>query len=327
MLLNKKIFFLLLLINTLLSNPIFNSSLNEKYKLADTYYESDLYDDAIIIYEEIFGIQKSLLNIPNSYLLETIQKIYNLYFMKNDFDNAKKYLQEYINIQASDIIQLQKNYIQPLNDLKKIYISEKEAEFVFRIDSLLSIIDTNMDWFKNDSLFTLPNLIINTNPDYETDTEYSINDYALEKMNEGFDYLYNNEYSDAITNFNSSLQLNAKVLDVNYFETTDFSEKKDTLYQIILNDVTNDSTKIFSYFYLGLFDYLEENYINAKKYFTEYSELNAEDINPIIFLGKINFLESNWLDAIFYFYRALKIDPNNLDANLYIAKSLIQIED
>ena len=99
-------------------------------------------------------------------------------------------MQQYINIQASDIIQLQKKYIQPLNDLKKIYISEKEAEFVFRIDSLLTIINTNMDLFKNDSLFTLPNLIINTNPDYETDTEYSINDYALEKMNEGFNYLY-----------------------------------------------------------------------------------------------------------------------------------------
>ena len=80
MLFNKKILFLLLSINIIFSNPIFNSSLNEKYKLAEAYYESNLYDDAIIIYEEIFDIQKSLLEIPNSYLLETIQKIYSLYF-------------------------------------------------------------------------------------------------------------------------------------------------------------------------------------------------------------------------------------------------------
>ena len=327
MLLNKKIFLLLFLINIILSNSIFNSSINEKHKLAEAYYESELYDDAIIIYEEILSVQRSIMGMPNFNLLDTIQKIYKLHLLNNDLDSAKKYLQEYINVQASDIIQSQKKYLEPLNDLKKIYINEKEAELVFRVDSLLNIINTNMDQFKNDSLFTLPNLITNTDPNYKTDTEYSINDYALEKMNDAFNYLQENQYFDAIQNFNNSLALNANALDITYFESLDFSEKRDTLYQIMLNDVNQDSTKIFSYFYLGLLNYFEKNYEDSKKYFIEYSKLNAQDINPIIFLGKINFLESNWLDAIFYFYRALKINPNNLDANLYIAKSLIQIED
>ena len=53
-------------------------------------------------------------------------------------------------------------------------------------------------------LFTLPTLIVNTDPNYETDTEYSINDYALEKMNDAFNYLNDNQYSDAIINFNNS---------------------------------------------------------------------------------------------------------------------------
>ena len=128
MLLNRKIFFLLLTINIVISNPIFNSSLHEKYKLAEAYSESNLYDDAIIIYEEILDIQESITGIPNSNLLETIQKIYSLYILNNDLDNAKIYLQKYVNVQASNIIQLQKKYIQPLNDLKSIYTNEKEAE-------------------------------------------------------------------------------------------------------------------------------------------------------------------------------------------------------
>ena len=75
----EEIFFLLLSINIVLSNSIFNSSLNEKYKLAEAYYESNLYDDAIIIYEEILDIQESIAGIPNSNLLGTIQKIYKLF--------------------------------------------------------------------------------------------------------------------------------------------------------------------------------------------------------------------------------------------------------
>ena len=76
MLLNKKNLLLLFAINIAISNPIFNSSLHEKYRLAEAYSESGLYDDAIIIYEEILDIQKSIFGISNSNLLETIKKIY-----------------------------------------------------------------------------------------------------------------------------------------------------------------------------------------------------------------------------------------------------------
>ena len=68
MLLNRKIFLLLFLISIATSNPIFNSSIYEKHKLAEAYYESNLYDDAIIIYEEILDIQKSIFGISNSNL-------------------------------------------------------------------------------------------------------------------------------------------------------------------------------------------------------------------------------------------------------------------
>ena len=76
MLLNRKIFFLLLTINIVISNPIFNSSLHEKYKLAEAYSESNLYDDAIIIYEEILQIQEDVLGDADLNLLNTVSKLY-----------------------------------------------------------------------------------------------------------------------------------------------------------------------------------------------------------------------------------------------------------
>ena len=325
--LNKIIFLILILLGISSSNPIFNTSIYDKYKLAEAYYDSELYDDAIIIYEEILEIQKSIEGLSHSILLKITEKIYQLHILNNNTEKAKEYLQEYISIQSSHILQLQETYIQPLNELKNIYINEKEPDLVFRIDSLLTIINTNMDKFPVDSLLNLPDLLVNTDPNYEVDTEYSINDYALEKMNEGFNHLNNHNYNDAIINFNNSLMLNAKSLDMNYFESIDFNTKKDTLYDLFLINAEQDSTNMLPYFYLGLLKYFDQKYEQSIAHFQHYSESNLEDIKPLLFLGKINFLESNFLDAIFYFYRALKINQNNLEENLYLAKSLIQIKD
>ena len=157
--LNKIIFSILISLSFASSNPIFNTSIYDKYKLAEAYYDSELYDDAIIIYEEILEIQKSVGNLSHSILLDIIEKIYQLHILNNNIEKAKEYLQEYINIQSSYMLKLQKVYIPPLNELKNIYINEKEPDLVFRIDSLLTIINTNMDKFPVDSLLNLPDLL------------------------------------------------------------------------------------------------------------------------------------------------------------------------
>ena len=143
MIIYKKIF-ILLLISFSIIEASFDSSIYDKQKLATSYYESDLYEDAIIIYEEILEIQKNILGTANLNLLGTISKLYELYTLINDVKNAKKYIQEYINIHSSYIIQQQKTYITPLNNLKTIYINEKNPELVHKIDSLLNIINTNL---------------------------------------------------------------------------------------------------------------------------------------------------------------------------------------
>ena len=99
--LNKIIFLVLILLNIALSNPIFNTSIYDKYKLAEAYYDSELYDDAIIIYEEILEVQKSIGDLSHSILLDIIEKIYQLHILNNNTEKAKEILQEYINVQSS----------------------------------------------------------------------------------------------------------------------------------------------------------------------------------------------------------------------------------
>ena len=253
--------------------------------------------------------------------------MYELYTLINDIKNAKRYIQEYINIHSSYTIQQQKTYVTPLNKLKTIYINEKNPEFVHKIDSLLNIINTNLDNFKNDSLFTLPKLLVNKPLLDEIETEYSINDIALEEIEKGFNYLKNNLYNQAKINFVNALSLNSKVLSTQYFQKDIFKLEDQFLYNAMLEDVSKDSTNNVYYFYLGVFEYHNKNYTKSTNYFLEYNKHFPGDLNGLLFLGDIKYLNNEWLDAIFYYYRCLNIDSNNFHANLALAKSLVKIND
>ena len=118
----NKTLFLITICLTLLQGS-FNSTLHDKKKLANTYSESALYDDAIIIYEEIFEIEKEIFGENSINLIETVTNLYNLHQLNNDIDKTKEYIQKYINIQSAFILKQQNQYIKPLQDLKKIYIN------------------------------------------------------------------------------------------------------------------------------------------------------------------------------------------------------------
>ena len=75
------------------------------------------------------------------------------------------------------------------------------------------------------------------------------------------------------------------------------------------------------------FDYQNKNYDQAIKYFSNYNKHYPSDINSLLFLGNIFFERKEWLDATFHFFRATKINPNNFDANLGLAKSLNKLGD
>jgi len=303
-----------------------NSSIYDKELIAQSYYESMLYDDAIIIYEEILETKKNVFGPTNINLLDTIKKLYELYLLTNNTSQALFYLQEHINIQSSYIIQQQQKYTDPLLNLKEIYTNQKNPDLVFKVDSLLNIIDNNIDIFYNDSLeVTLPNLLINAPTNSET--EYSVDDTALEQMELGITYLNNGLYTEAKINFIEALYLKTNILDLNYFKNLEFGPEQDNLMNILEEEISQDSLNTSNYFYLGLFNYKNTNYEKSIEYFEKYNQYHNEDINGLLFLGRANEKIDNWLDAIFCYHRCLKLDANNFNANLSLAIAFLKVEN
>ncbi len=322
----KKLLFLSIVGGSILLAS-FNSSLYDKKKIAQTYYESKLYEDAIIVYEEIYQIEKEIFGYNNLNLLETVKTLYTLYQLNNDLEKTKKYIQEYLNIQSSFIINQQNIYIKPLEDLKNIYTNEKNPDLVFAIDSLLQIINNNTDIIKEDSLLVLPKILINTIDSTNSETEYSTNDIALEFMDNGLNYLNNALYTESKIHFVEALKLSAEILSLDYFKNIDFGEEGHNLYESFLDESENDSTKTYNNFYLGLLSYKHKEYINAIKHLIQYNINHPNDVNALLLLGDIKTINLNFLDAMFYYYRSLKIQSDNLYANESLAKILIELED
>ena len=121
----KKILILFLLFFSILFG-IGDLSIYDKYDLAQSYKESKMYEDAILIYEEILLIQQHSLGYTSPHLLKILNNLYELNILITDIDNAKKYLQKYLDVQYAYILEQQNNYINPLNKLKDIYTNEKK---------------------------------------------------------------------------------------------------------------------------------------------------------------------------------------------------------
>ena len=87
MIIYKKLFAILLIASSIIGSS-FDSSIYDKQKLANSYSESNLYEDAIIIYEEILQIQEDVLGDADLNLLNTVSKLYELYIHMNDTENV-----------------------------------------------------------------------------------------------------------------------------------------------------------------------------------------------------------------------------------------------
>ena len=317
----------LLIINILFANSQY-SSIIEKQSLADNYYDAQLYEDAFIIYEEIYELQQKILKPSDKILLNTIYKLYELSTLLGKINEAKQYLQKYIDVQSSFILKEQNAFVEPLKQLRNISLIEKNTELIHKIDSLLLILSTNSNNLKKDSLnISLPIILINTKDSLVTETEYSQNDIALDQIKEGINLLNNKLYTQLSMNFRNALNYNAPLLDVNYFLNINFGDLQNKFYQSLEEEVKSDSLLTLNYFFLGLLNLQNNNFKEAINNFKIYHSYHPNDIKGLLFLGKIYYQLEEWLDATFYFYRSLKIDLNDTFSNLYLAKSLIKMHD
>lgn len=300
----------------------------EKENLARQYYDSKFYDDAIVVYEEILNEKINILGSNNINLKNELIILSELYYLINDLERSKNYLYEFINIQSKYILDSQNNYLEPLYILKEIYSQEKNFNNVFSVDSLINILENNTNMLSNDSLFVLPILVNNQQTNNKQDTEYTLNDTAIDLINQGFVYMDNELYSESAKLFIEALTLKASITDFDYFIKLNFGDEKqqNELYKSFVYINKEDSTRGAN-FYLGVMDYQNEDYASAIFLFSEYQKYNPNDFNSIIGLGDIYFNQKLWTDALFYYYRAIKQNPNNLHANLQVAKTLFNLNE
>ena len=310
------------------SFAIMQTPLFEKENLADQYYDSGFFDDAIILYEEILNEQINIVGDNNIFLEKTLLKLSELYYLINDLESSKYYLQKIINIQSKYILNSQNNYLEPLHILKQVFQKEKDYNKIHNIDSLINILGSNTDTLPNDSIIILPKVIINNKQSTDNVTSYSNNDSAIDMMNEGLLYVENELYTQAADYLLKSLNYKASSMNLNYFMDLKFGDdiQINALYNA-LADASKDSLLKNSYFYLGIIDYQNKNYDIAKDNFKKYSQFYPKDSKGNLAIGNIYFEGNLWLDAIFHYYKVLAIDENNLDAKLNIAKSLINIKE
>ena len=318
----------LLKIVLLFSLAIMQTPLFERESLAQQYYDSGFFNDAILLYEEILTEQINIVGENNLFLENTLLKLSELYYLTNNLESSKYYLQKAINIHTKYIINSQNRYSEPLHILKEIFLKEKKYDKLHHIDSLITILQTNTDTLPSDSIVILPKIIINNKKSADNETSYSNNDSAIDMMNEGLSYFENELYTQSAHYMLKALNYKTSNMDLNYFlelKIDDQNQKK-LLYNVF-NEISQDSLTKNAFFYMGIINYHNSNYELANINFKQYIKYHPSDIKGSLAIGNIYFQQNLWMDAIFYYFKVLQLNPQNLNAKINLAKSLIHINE
>lgn len=312
-------------------------SIYDKNNLAAAYIDAGLYDDAITIYENILDMQSSILGYNNIALINTLYKLSDTHILNNNFKIAKDYIKRAIKIQEYHLLINQKKYLPSFNKLKQIYLTQKDTLKAENIDSLMLIL-SNLD--QNDSLFfSLPDSNEYKTPDITSFfdisidstnlvSEYSINDQAIELIDNAKLYLEMGVYSEAVREFDRAIKLNSKIVNLDYLlnlnipDSTTLNNLYNAFYDVQDYDSTNTTSKLF----LGILglqkkvdDLIIVNNIN------EYIQINSNDIKSFLLLSRLAINKSNYIDAVGYLHRALLINSNDINANFDLGFSLMKL--
>ena len=302
---------------------------NEQEELAKTYFNAGLYDDAIIIYNQIKNNTIDLFGENYTGLVQIYNQLANCYLLNNNLEDAKYFFQKSVNLQSSIIILEQNNYIHPFNILKQIYKLEENIDGVHYIDSLVNVLNTNTSIYANDSTLYLPSLIINNEEANQMLSEYTINDVAYDLIYEGYVYLENNLFSQAATNFIEAYNMYPPMFDLDYFLEINFinDEQIINLDNAMQDALKIDSTLFPTNFYSSLLNYKSENYELALSYIEDYLEKQNTDIVAWQLKGLIFIEQEEWENAIFSFSFARLLNEDNFYSNFYLGVSLLGFEE
>ena len=309
-------------------------SINEKEQLAEFYIEAGLYDDAIFIYKNILDLKKDILGKYNLELMSCLYSLSDLYALKEDFKTSKDYLQEALDIQYLNFLLYQKKYIPTLNKYKGMYSFASDSSNISYVDSLITLLSSiNLDSTYNafDSSMVFPKIISLTNPFIDSTnlvSEYSLNDKAIELIDNAILYLNMGMFSESATALDRSYKLNAPILDLNYFINIDLQDTSSltNLYNTFIDIEQFDSTITTSNFFLGILDLKKESESDSIiGHMNNHITIYPKDIKSYLLIGDLHLNNYDYIDAISYYYKVKLLNPNNIHANLNLALCFLEL--
>ncbi len=308
----------------------------QKRNLAKSYIDAGLYEDAIVVYKNILNFQKNILGKENPELVNTLFSLSDLYLLENKKDSSKIYLNKALKIQYFNFILNQKKYLRTYNKLKSIYVLENDSTKVNKLDSLINILSTienDSIYINADTLFNYPVIITNTTKAIDSTSlvsEYTKNDQAIELINNALSYVNTGLYSESISAFNTAINLNASIIDLQYLLNNNYGDSVqiNNLYQNFQTINEYDSTINRQNIFLGILsEKLGKPKIESIEYLKKYIDFFPNDKKGFLYLGNIYLELEDYLSAMHYYHRLLILDAENFEANYNLGYLLVQLKD
>ena len=308
----------------------------QKRNLAKSYIDAGLYEDAIVVYKNILNFQKNILGKENPELVNTLFSLSDLYLLENKKDSSKIYLNKALKIQYFNFILNQKKYLGTYNKLKSIYVLENDSIKVNKLDSLINILSTienDSIYINADTLFNYPRIITNTPTAIDSTSlvsEYTKNDQAIELINNALSYVNTGLYSESISAFNTAINLNASIIDLQYLLNNNYGDSVqiNNLYQNFQTINEYDSTINRQNIFLGILsEKLGKPKIESIEYLKKYIDFFPNDKKGFLYLGNIYLELEDYLSAMHYYHRLLILDAENFEANYNLGYLLVKLKD
>ena len=232
---------------------------------------------------------------------EILFQLGELYFLLRNFPRATHYLEK--------VLQKNKNHIEALKIMQKIYIFSDEKELAYKTaEKIFNLQQTT------ENLIELIKSAAKTNDFKKIETiENSelTNDRVLFEIAKA--YYDNGEFSIAKSELEKALNKNPEnndalvLLGKIYFDESDFEKSKQ-----IFNSFskTTENPEVLNY--LGLFALEDLKFIDAIKYFSKASNLNKKNHRYLYNLGNAYFYNGWIKEAAQSYVQAICMSPDNL---------------
>ena len=292
-------------------------SKNELIAIAESLVESQDYNNAIAIYQQILDYQINKFGIINNKVANTSLLIGELMLEASNFEDAEVYITQSIRIQSKILLAKQVALQPSLIYLREIYNMNNDSLKVQELDKQLNmlseadfVIDSNPDW--NPITFGLDD-ILNQNEDMTLVN--SSNYQSINLINIADSYLEAGLYYDAITYILQAMTIDDQNINIEFLY--DYINRHIIEAPQMINALINYSNSDSTYsgedkLFLSLIHYYRSEDELGNYYINEYNQINPYDYRSFELIGDYYFKQDDYLSALFNYKKSELINKNSL---------------